>query len=112
MNRAADRTYLCFVTAPNEAEAAKIARVCVERGLAACGNLVPGLRSIYSWEGKIQDDAEVLLLLKTRGDLLEALEAAVRESHSYQVAEFLAVEVAHGSAPYLQWVRDVTRPAK
>lgn len=106
---ARERAYIVFVTASNADEAARIARACVAEGLAACGNIIPGLRSIYAWKGEIHDDAEVLLLLKTRGDLLDALQAAVMAAHSYEVAEFLAVPVAAGSPAYLQWLRDVTR---
>jgi periplasmic divalent cation tolerance protein len=76
----------------------------VEEGLAACGNVVPGLRSIYRWEGKVHDDAEALLLLKTERRLVEALKARLPALHAYQVPELLALPVEAGLAPYLEWI--------
>ncbi|MCP3143676.1 divalent-cation tolerance protein CutA [Pyxidicoccus xibeiensis] len=100
---------LVFVTAPSADKAAELARTLVEEQLAACGNIVPGLRSIYRWEGQVQDEAEVLLLLKTRTALFEPLRARIVELHPYQVPEVLRVDVADGHAPYLAWIRDSTR---
>lgn len=100
---------LVLVTAPNADTAATLARTLVEEGLAACGNLVPGLRSIYRWEGKVQDEAEVLLLLKTRAALFEPLRARIVTLHPYQVPEVLRVDIAEGHAPYLAWILDSTR---
>jgi periplasmic divalent cation tolerance protein len=93
-----------LVTAPSADEAARIARALVEEGLAACGNVVPGLRSIYRWEGKVQDDAEALLLLKTTRARFEALRARVLALHPYQVPEVLALPVEAGNAAYLAWI--------
>jgi periplasmic divalent cation tolerance protein len=95
---------LVLVTAPTADEAARLARALVEARLAACGNVVPGLRSIYRWEGAVQDDAEALLLLKTTRDRFEALREAVLRLHPYDVPEVLAVPVEAGSAPYLAWL--------
>ncbi len=100
---------LVLVTAPNADTAAALARTLVEEGLAACGNLIPGLRSIYRWEGKVQDEAEVLLLLKTRASLFEPLRARLVALHPYQVPEVLRVDIAEGHAPYLAWILDSTR---
>jgi periplasmic divalent cation tolerance protein len=93
-----------LVTAPSAETAADLARALVEEGLAACGNVVPGLRSIYRWEGKVHDDAEALLLLKTERRLLEALKARLPALHPYQVPELLALPVEGGLAPYLEWI--------
>ncbi len=101
---------LVMVTAPTADKAAEIARVLVEEGLAACGNVVPGLRSIYRWEGQVHDEPEVLLLLKTRASHFEALRERVVQVHPYQCPEVLRVDVAEGHAPYLQWIRDNVRP--
>ena len=98
-----------FVTAPSAEKAAEIARVVVEERLAACGNVVPGLRSIYRWEGEIHDDAEALVLLKTTRDRFDALRDRVVALHPYEVAEVIAVRVEAGSAPYLRWIGDMTR---
>lgn len=94
-----------LVTAPSADEAAKLARALVEERLAACGNVLPGLRSIYRWEGAVQDEAEALLILKTPADRFEALRARVVELHPYDVPEVLALPVAAGHLPYLDWLR-------
>jgi periplasmic divalent cation tolerance protein len=100
---------LVLVTAPSAEKAAELARALVEERLAACGNVVPGLRSIYRWEGAVHDEAEALLLLKTTRARLEALRARVVELHPYEVPEVLAFAADAGSAPYLAWVADSTR---
>ena len=73
-------------------------------------NLVPGVRSIYRFEGAVQDEAETLLIVKTRAERVQALEARVRALHPYQLPEVLRVEVAGGSPPYLAWVLEETKP--
>ena len=93
-----------LVTTPSPERAAEIARALVEERLAACGNVVPGLRSIYRWEGKVQDDAEALLVLKTTRARFEALRDRVLALHPYEVPEVLALPVAAGSARYLAWI--------
>jgi periplasmic divalent cation tolerance protein len=98
-----------LVTAPTAEKAAELARALVEERLAACGNVVPGLRSIYRWEGKVQDDAEALLLLKTTRGRFEALRERVLALHPYQVPEVIALAVDAGSAPYLAWIAAETR---
>lgn len=98
-----------LVTAPNPDKAAEIARTLVEERLAACGNVVPGLRSIYRWEGKVQDDAEALLVLKTTRARFEALRDRVLALHPYEVPEVIALPVEAGSARYLDWIEAETR---
>ena len=93
-----------LVTAPSPEVAAGLARALVEARLAACGSVVPGLRSIYRWEGKVQDEAEVLLILKTTRGRFEALRDEVLRRHPYQVPEVLALPVEAGSAAYLAWI--------
>lgn len=93
-----------LVTSPDADQAAELARALVEEGLAACGNIVPGLRSIYRWEGKLCDDAEALLLLKTEARLFEPLRARVLALHPYTTPEVIALPVTAGSAPYLEWI--------
>ena len=99
------------VTMPDKDRAAALARTLVGEGLAACVNIVPGVRSIYRWEGKVQEDDEVLCLVKTRPELLDALTERVRALHPYDVPEILAFEVADGSADYLAWLHESTAPA-
>jgi periplasmic divalent cation tolerance protein len=93
-----------LVTVPDAGTAAELARALVEERLAACGNVVPGLRSIYRWEGQLHDEAEALLVLKTTRARFEALREAVLRMHPYQVPEVLALPVEAGSAPYLAWL--------
>jgi periplasmic divalent cation tolerance protein len=93
-----------LVTTPTAERAVEIARALVEERLAACGNVVPGVRSIYRWEGRVQDDAEVLLVLKTTRARLEALRDRVIALHPYEVPEVIALAVDAGSEPYLAWI--------
>lgn len=102
---------LVLVTAPSADKAAELARTVVEEQLAACGNILPGLRSIYRWEGQVQDDAEALILFKTRASLFDALRSRIVALHPYQVPEVLRVDVADGHAPYLAWILESTRPS-
>jgi periplasmic divalent cation tolerance protein len=94
-----------LVTTPSAEVAAGLARALVEAGLAACGNVVPGLRSIYRWEGQVQDEAEALLILKTTRPRFEALKDELLRRHPYQVPEVLALPVEAGSEAYLAWIR-------
>ncbi len=98
-----------LVTTPTPERAAEIARALVEERLAACGNVLPAIRSIYRWEGKVQDEAEALLVLKTTRARLEALRERVLALHPYEVPEVLALPVETGSAPYLAWLAAETR---
>lgn len=99
-----------LATAPSREEARKLARALLERGLAACVQLAP-IESLYVWEGAIQEDEEILLIVKTRAELFPALEACLREIHSYAVPEILALPTAAVSAPYLEWLKAATREA-
>lgn len=97
---------IVLTTASSRDEAKRIAKALVEGRLAACVNLVGGVESIYRWQGKVEEAAEVLLLIKTNVEKLEALETEVRRLHSYDVPEFLIFEVNGGSAAYLKWLDD------
>ena len=97
---------IVLTTASSHDEAKRIAKALVEGRLAACVNLVGGVESIYRWQGEVEEAAEVLLLIKTNVEKLEALETAVRHLHSYEVPEFLIFEVNGGSAAYLKWLDD------
>jgi periplasmic divalent cation tolerance protein len=106
MSRSDEDVRVALVTAPDADVGARIARTLVEERLVACVNLVPGVRSIYRWEGAVQEDAEVLLVAKTAAGRAEALAARVREVHPYDVPEVVLLAVEGGSAPYLDWVRE------
>jgi periplasmic divalent cation tolerance protein len=99
-----------LVTAPTVESAAEMARALVEEGLAACGNVVPGVRSIYRWAGAIHDDPEAVLLLKTDRRLVAALKERLPALHPYQVPELLALPVEDGLSPYLAWLAASVRP--
>lgn len=98
-----------LVTAPTPERAAEIARAVVGERLAACGNVVPGLRSVYRWEGKVQEDDEALLVLKTTRARFDALRDRVLALHPYDVPEVIALPVLAGSAAYLDWIEAETR---
>jgi periplasmic divalent cation tolerance protein len=91
-------------TAPDAETAARIARVLVEERLAACVNLVPGVRSLYRWKGRVEDAGEVLLLIKTRAERLDALAARLRALHPYELPELVALPATGGLGAYLDWV--------
>ncbi|MEJ2430731.1 MAG: divalent-cation tolerance protein CutA [Deltaproteobacteria bacterium] len=97
-----------YVTAPAE-EALQMARTLVQERLVACVNMVPGLRSIYWWQGKIEDEPEVLCIMKTRSNLFESLRDRVRELHSYEVEEIIALPIVAGNLPYLDWIKENTQ---
>ncbi|HMW43495.1 divalent-cation tolerance protein CutA [Plasticicumulans sp.] len=100
---------LVLCTCPDADSAGHIATVLVGEGLAACANLVPGVVSVYRWQGAVQRDAEVLMLLKTRADAFEALAARLRELHPYTVPEIIAVGIEAGSPAYIGWLLAETR---
>jgi len=100
-----DNPYLLiYCTCPDQAMAEGIAEALVADRLAACVNIVPGITSIYRWQGEVQHDSELLLLIKTRGECYPALEARIRELHSYEVPEIIAVPLQRGSESYLAWL--------
>lgn len=92
-----------LITAPR-GRGAEIARALVERRLAACVNVVPGLRSIYWWQGRIEDDEEELLIVKTCESKLAELERVVKEVHPYSVPEVIALPVLRGLREYIDWM--------
>jgi len=99
-------------TAPTAEGAAGLARALVEARLAACGNVVPGLRSIYRWQGRVEDEPEVLLVLKTTRDRFPALRDEILRRHPSQVPEVLALPVEAGAGPYLEWLEAAVAPSR
>ncbi|HEU4988701.1 MAG: divalent-cation tolerance protein CutA [Gemmatimonadota bacterium] len=97
-----------LTTVASEDEGVRLVRALLERRLIACGNLVPGARSLYRWQGKIADEREVVVILKTRSARLETLQAAFGELHPYKVPELLALPVAAGLPKYLDWISGET----
>jgi len=98
-----------LVTCGSEEEALKIANILVEDRLAACVNLVAPIRSIYRWEGKIWDEKEWLLIIKTQKHRFEELEKKVKSLHSYSVPEIISLSITEGSSAYLSWIRENTK---
>jgi periplasmic divalent cation tolerance protein len=99
---------IVLITASDDVEAARIARALVEARLAGCVNIVKDIRSIYSWQGKIEDENEVLMVVKTRESLFDLLMEKVKELHSYTVPEIVALPIIQGSEDYLKWLKEVT----
>ncbi len=97
-----------FVTTASEEEASKIARELVQQGLIACANIVREVRSVFSWEGKVVDEQEALMILKSHTDRFDELSNRIKALHSYSVPEIIAIPVSHGLPEYLQWVRNTT----
>lgn len=102
---------IALTTLASEEEATRLARALLERRLVACVNVVPGVRSLYLWKGAVEDEREHLCVMKTRGDLTEALRAAVDELHPYEVPELVVLPVESGSRRYLEWVDQSVSPA-
>ncbi len=94
-----------LTTAPDAEVAERLGRTLVEERLAACANVLVGVTSIYRWKGKVEREAEVLVILKTTAERVEALQERVVELHPYDVPEVIALSVYTGHAPYLDWVR-------
>ncbi len=96
-------------TAGSEEEARNIANHLVESRLAACVNIVPQIESVYRWQGKVESGREWLLVIKTSAELFPAVRHAIREMHSYELPECVAIVIEDGSAEYLQWLADSLR---
>jgi len=97
-----------FVTCASEKEGEKIGHALLEEKLAACVNIVPGLKSLFRWKGKISTEQEVLLIIKTKDTLFEKLKKRVIELHSYEVPEIIALGVLAGYEKYLDWLKKET----
>lgn len=97
-------TLVVLVTAPDAEEAARIARAVVEEKLAACGSVVPAVRSIYRWEGKVCDEQEALLVLKAPAKRFPELRDRVVALHPYRVPEVVALRIEDGSEKYIDWI--------
>ncbi len=100
---------LVMTTLPADADAATFAHTLVETRLAACVNLLPGMESIYRWEGKVEQERERQLVIKTTRARVVALRERVRELHPYDVPEFIVLPIVDGHDAYLRWVGESTR---
>ncbi len=100
-----------LITTPSREEGEKIGQMLVETRLAACVNVLPGVTSFFTWQGKLLKEQEVLLIVKSRRALFEALSESVKKMHSYSVPEIIALPILCGTSDYLQWIHDSTRPS-
>src|SRR4030043_674320 len=103
---------IVFMTAPNKEEAAKIVRALLEERLIACANIMDPVASLFWWQGKIEEEKEVLVIMKSSETLLKRLSQRVTELHSYEVPEILAVPIVEGSPSYLEWMKTCLEPVK
>ena len=98
-----------FITASNKKEAQRIAKELIRQKLAACVNIVSGIESLFWWQAKVKRAREVLLIVKTKKELLNKLIRLVKSLHSYKVAEIIALPIIGGNSDYLNWIDDVTK---
>lgn len=105
----AENHIVTLCTVPDRESGEHIARALVEEHLAACVNLVPGATSFYRWEGKVEEASETLLIIKTVASRFEAVKARIKELHSYDVPEIIALPMTAGSSEYLKWIMDSTK---
>ena len=101
---------LVFTTFEREEDAARVVRALIEERLIACGNLLPGARSLYRWKGEIADAREIVVLMKTRKQDWAALVSRLHELHPYETPECIAVRVASGAPKYLAWLEAALEP--
>jgi periplasmic divalent cation tolerance protein len=104
--------WIALSTAPDQDVAERLGRLAVEESHAACANVISGLRSVYRWQGQIQNEPEVLIVFKTTREAYAGLADLVARHHPYEVPELIAFPVSTGLAPYLRWVRENTVPAE
>jgi periplasmic divalent cation tolerance protein len=107
MNQSA--AIVILITAPTPEKGEEIARALVTEGIAACASIVPRITSIYSWEGKVCKDEEVLLLVKSRSSLFPAIRDRVKSLHSYDVPEIISLSISDGLPEYLDWLKTATK---
>ena len=101
---------VCLVTTP-QADSSRIASAIIAGKLAACVNIVPAVQSLYWWEGKVEQDDEALLVVKTTRDAVSGLDALLRDAHPYDNFELVALDIGAGSHPYIAWIAEsVARP--
>jgi periplasmic divalent cation tolerance protein len=100
---------LVYMTVPDHETATRIGGAVLEKRLAACVNILPQIQSMYWWEGKIQDENEVIVLAKTTDSLFEPLKTCVLDMHPYEVPCVVALTLDHGHEPFLRWIDEQTR---
>ncbi|MCK4951617.1 MAG: divalent-cation tolerance protein CutA [Gammaproteobacteria bacterium] len=99
---------LIFCTCPDQSTAEKLAHHLIDESLAACVNILPGITSVYQWEGKRETGTELLLLIKTREEMYAALEKRITELHPYELPEIISVSIKNGLPGYMDWITQNT----
>lgn len=110
MNAGNSFARIVLTTTASPEEAARMGQILVEERLAACATVIPGVQSIYRWQGAVESALETMLLLKTSADQVAALEVRLHQLHSYDTPEFLVLAVDAGSPRYLDWLRNSVLP--
>jgi periplasmic divalent cation tolerance protein len=105
-----DTPLLAFTTLGSTEDARRLVRALVDERIVACGTVVPGATSTFRWQGAVQEEAEVVVLLKTMASRWEALRTAVRRYHPYEIPELIAVPVSHGLDAYVAWLAGEVTP--
>ncbi|EKX54497.1 divalent cation tolerance-related protein [Guillardia theta CCMP2712] len=100
---------ICYITVPSKEVADKLSQSLVESQLAACVNIIPGIESKFLWQGKIETEKELLLMVKTRDTLTDQVAQHVKKHHPYDTPEFICTDVVAGLPDYLKWVKDSTK---
>ncbi|MBD3290854.1 divalent cation tolerance protein CutA [candidate division KSB1 bacterium] len=100
---------IILITCSSADEAEKISAALLDEKLIACANIVPGIQSLFRWQGEMSKENEVLLILKSTAEKFEPVELAVQELHSYDTPEIIAIPIVKGSEKYLKWISDETR---
>lgn len=96
--------YITLTTCPNTEVANSLAHGAVKQQLAACVNIIPGIQSVYQWQGKIETDNELLLVMKTNQQTLKALELFIQQQHPYDTPEFICINIESGAQAYFDWI--------
>lgn len=104
--------FVIFCTCGSSQEAQALATALVEEHLAACVNIIPEIRSVYRWQGRVETAGELLLIIKSAGDRLAAIQSRLQALHSYETPEVIALPIVSGSEDYLAWIRDQTRESE
>ncbi|KAF8285249.1 putative divalent cation tolerance protein [Trypanosoma cruzi] len=102
---------VCYVTTPSMEVARELSKQLVMGKKAACVSIIPVIQSVYQWEGRLQEESECLMMIKTRASLIEEVVADVKRHHPYDVPEIISVPMGPGSEDYLKWVADSTTPS-
>lgn len=110
MKRARDRVLIVLTTASSQKEATSIARAVANEHLAACVNIVPGITSIFRWDGRVHKTRESLLIFKTTRKRYPSLERKIQALHSYDVPEIISISVERGFVKYIKWIEKETKP--